>query len=465
MRFVKYLALLVLLSLPTLTYAQQNTPTPLPQPTATAIPTVQAQAAEELTISVGDTVSGELTLAAPSLVYTFEGTEGDTIVISMVSDTVDTYLILEDASGDELARDDDSGGSADARIGPFTLPESGTYRIIAHSYSYERSRTPAEGEFTLSLTTFTTRRIEYTQRIEDELTTDALTAFYSFSGQAGDNVVILMESNDFDSYLTLTDSEGFELISNDDGAGNLNSLIGPFELPETGTYIVEARSFGGSGTGEYTLKLDRAELIEISYGETVEVELTERDNSVYLVFEGEQGDVIDITVTSSDNLDTTLSLNSPYNYQEARDDDSGEGLNPAIRGHLLDSNGRYLLLLAAPFGGSGSVEVTLERAELLSLDDGPQTVTFNSERSTAVVTFTGVEGASYRLTLRLIDGTTSSPSITLTQDGSSIGSLSAYSVTGASLEFTVPDDGAVLVEINEYSYSDLEFDVSLRKAE
>ncbi len=465
MRFAKYLALLMLLALPTLAYAQQRTPTPLPQPTATAVPTVQAQAVGEQSIAIGESVTAELTLDAPSLVYTFEGTKGDSIVISMVSDLVDTYVILEDADGNELARDDDSGGSGDARLGPFTLPDTGTYRILAQSYSYTTSNTPVEGEFTLSVTTFSTRRIEYTQVVEGELTSDALTAYFSFSGQAGDEVIIRMTSDDFDSYLTLSDEDGVELTYNDDGGGNLNSLIGPFELPETGSYTIEARSLGGTSTGKYTLTLDRAELVDISYGDTVEVELSEQSSMVYLAFDGSYGDVIDVTVTSSDDLDTTLTLNSPYNYQITTDDDSGAGLNPEIRAQLLNDSGRYMLLLSAPFGGEGTVEVTLNRAELMSLDDGPQTLTFGSERNTNVLTFTGVEDASYRLTVTLTDGSTSSPSITLTQNGASIASMNSYTVTGASLEFTVPDDGEVVVQINEYSYTDLELEVSLRKVE
>jgi hypothetical protein len=465
MRYAKYLALLLLLALPTLASAQQRTPTPLPQPTATALPTAEAQAAaEELTISVGDTVTDELTLDVPVLAYTFEGEKGDTLVISMVSELVDTYVILEDADGNEVARDDDSGGSGDARL-TITVPDSGTYRILAQSYSYATSTTAVEGEFTLSVAEFSSRQIEYTQEIEGELTESELTAVYTFSGQAGDEVIIRMTSDDFDSYLTLSDESGFELTYNDDGGGNLNSLIGPFPLPETGTYTIEARSLGGTDTGSYTLTLDRAQLEEISYGDTVEVELTERDSLVYLAFEGSLGDVIDVTVNASEDLDTTLALNSPSNYQETSDDDSGEGLNPEISGYVLNSDGRYLLTLSAPFGGSGTVEVTINRAELQSLDDGPQTVTFSSDRTTTVLTFTGVEDASYRITLTLTNGEASSPSITLTQDGLSVGSFNAYTVTGASVEFTVPEDGEVLVQINEYSYQDLEFDVSLRKVE
>ncbi|MGK7918621.1 MAG: trypsin-like peptidase domain-containing protein [Trichodesmium sp.] len=65
--------------------------------------------------------------------YAFEGRAGQKISIDMSSNQIDSYLILLNSNGQELAQDDDSGGQKNARI-IITLPEDGTYKLLANSY-------------------------------------------------------------------------------------------------------------------------------------------------------------------------------------------------------------------------------------------------------------------------------------------------------------------------------------------
>ena len=55
-----------------------------------------------------------------------------TYVIDLVSNQFDAYLYLQNLGGQELARDDDSGGNLNARIS-YTIQAPGTYKIIATS--------------------------------------------------------------------------------------------------------------------------------------------------------------------------------------------------------------------------------------------------------------------------------------------------------------------------------------------
>jgi len=57
---------------------------------------------------------------------------------------MDSYLRVEDASGRELARDDDSGEGLNARL-VFHATSTGPYRIVATSYA------PALGRFTIAV--------------------------------------------------------------------------------------------------------------------------------------------------------------------------------------------------------------------------------------------------------------------------------------------------------------------------
>lgn len=454
--FAALLALLALLVLPLTALAQPSSPPGRGQGTILA-----ASGAIEL----GETVEGTLSEDEPAIVYTFEGEAGQVITITLISDDFDPYLVLEDEDGNVLETDDDSAGSLDSRIGPYTVPADGTYRIGVYSFASYSGGSAAEGDFTLSVAEVELLQIEYSQTVEGTLTEQETFHEYRFSAQAGDGVVIRLSSDDFDSYLRLLDESGFELASNDDGGGNLNSLIGPFNIPSTGTYTIRASSLGGSATGDYTLSLERVELAQIAYGDKVEVEFTPHDQSFYFTFEGSVGHVLNIEV-DSDDVDTTLTLQDPYNYQAFVDEDSGSGWNPEILGYVLTQDGTYTLILSTTTGASGTAVLSFDRGQLPSLDEGPQTVSFSSDQTTRALVFTGEQGETVRLSVRrMTSDRSSSPSLEVTQGGSSLSYISASGVSAFSVEFTVPDDGEVVINFSDYSYTNISYEVELTAVE
>jgi len=70
----------------------------------------------------------------PSKVYSCRLAAGKTYQIDLTSTDFDTFLRLEDANGNELAFDDDSGGSLNARL-VYTARQTGDFRIVATSFS------------------------------------------------------------------------------------------------------------------------------------------------------------------------------------------------------------------------------------------------------------------------------------------------------------------------------------------
>ena len=80
---------------------------------------------------------------------------------------------------------------------------------------------------------------------------------WSFDGTAGQIITISMNrTDDLDPYLSLLNPAGLEFAYNDDDGGDLNSLISFLTLPETGTYIIVARGYGGTSFGSYELTLE-----------------------------------------------------------------------------------------------------------------------------------------------------------------------------------------------------------------
>ena len=85
---------------------------------------------------------------------------------------------------------------------------------------------------------------------------------YSFNASAGQQVTVLLRSPTFDTYLYLLGPSGAVIAEDDDGGGGTDgtdSRIPPgsgfFTLPSSGTYIIEATSFGQNVTGNYTVGL------------------------------------------------------------------------------------------------------------------------------------------------------------------------------------------------------------------
>lgn len=473
--------------------AQSNTATPVP--TGTLAPTEEATAVLEATptatefvptsvprpmdpptsgsssdglslddaapISFGDEIEGALSSSNSGDAYTFEAEQGQAFTATLIAEDFDCYLVLYDEDGNEVAYNDDAAGNLDSRL-TYAVPSNGTYTLLATSYSARNGTGTSSGDYTLSLDVVDIDLIEYSQTVEGELTTNALQALYSFSGQAGDTVVIRNVSDDFDSYLRLTDAGGYELISNDDGAGSLDAQIGPYTLPSSGTYQIIASSLNGTSEGQFTLSLDRIDVTEIAYGDSVEAELD--NGAVYFQFTGDYDDVVSLSVDG--DVDTSLTINDPGNYLLISDEDSGSGRNPEILDYVINQAGTFLVIVrAADAEAEGTVTLSLERGQLPTLDEGPITLSFSSAQTTRIATFTPVAGTTYRLTMRLLNSSTFSPSADITQDGSSLGYFSGSSTGRVSVDLTPYSDSPIRFTLSDYSYTNTSVEVSITEAE
>ncbi|TVP69498.1 MAG: hypothetical protein EA342_03300 [Leptolyngbya sp. LCM1.Bin17] len=74
------------------------------------------------------------TITPAEATYTFEGTEGQELTITLESDDFDPVLLLLDSNGEEVAFNDDFGGSLNSKI-IVTLPADDTYTVVARSFA------------------------------------------------------------------------------------------------------------------------------------------------------------------------------------------------------------------------------------------------------------------------------------------------------------------------------------------
>jgi hypothetical protein len=198
-------------------------------------------------------------LKQPCKVFTVRFKEGQTYRIDMVSKEIDSYLRLEDSTGKELAKDDDSGGFVNARIN-FPCRKDGDYRVICTTFG------GGTGTFSLSVQENAPAKPaalmlqDGKARVEAKLTsTDAMDAvqtnsvckIFAIKLTKGKSYQIDMMSKDVDSFLRLQNAAGKELAKDDDSGGGHDARI-QFDCLETGEYWIIATTYFG-GTGGFTL--------------------------------------------------------------------------------------------------------------------------------------------------------------------------------------------------------------------
>lgn len=280
------------------------------------------------TISIGDTVQGELTAedgvndqGARADAYRFEARAGQRVVASLTSEAFDAYLQLYregDGGRVSVAEDDDGAGEGTNSRLTATLEEGGTYVIEARAFS------EGSGAYTLSLTETAppppATPLVFGETVQGEITPDDAAAddgkhydAWGFSGAAKQRVQIIVRSGDFDSFVEIgRPGEDWEaLASDDDGLGEgLDSRLN-FTLPEDGDYVIRAMPLATDGKGLYSIQLiDRGpEPLpgSILIGATARGALTEADA---VSDEGAYFDAYELVAKSGEKLRLTMVSNA-----------------------------------------------------------------------------------------------------------------------------------------------------------
>jgi hypothetical protein len=420
-----------------------------------------AQRDEDRTIRLGDTLQGLLSTGEPEVEYSFEGEQGQLVTITMIqNDEMDPYLRLEDSRGSVLAQDDDSAGSLNARIGPFRLPGSGTYTIVATSLGGEDV-----GEFSLTLDAPIVRRTEYGQRVTGELSAEETQAEYTFHAEAGTVISIDLTSNDFDATLTLLEGDSrSQLVYNDDGGINRNSRIGPYVLPDDGDYHIVVSGLG-TPEGEYMLTLNRADPIPVDIGRAVEGQIS-GGQAAYFSFEGHSGDVVDVRVDTGNEFDTALTVITPTSSEIASAEDVSDEVDPFVTNVILPEDGTYFVAVQPNTSRDARTPITVKVTQSIipSLDNGAQTIHFGDLSTSHLLAFTGEAGEQVRILVTFDTNEPLSPNVRVKQGTTELASISTYTIGGElSFGVTIPEDGRVLIDLQDYDYREVSVSVSVER--
>jgi serine protease Do len=190
-------------------------------------------------------------------IWTLTLADTRSIAIDLATGTqFDAYLLLYDAAGQLLQRDDDTGEGLDARI-VTTLP-AGTYRIVVNTYASGDG-----GSYNLSVTETTDpcaqavainvgqTRSGALAETDCRLPTNQNADIWRVSLSAQTALRITLTSPAFNAYLILVNANGQVVAEDDDGSDGTNARI-TVTVP-AGTYYIYATSYYEGQTGSYTL--------------------------------------------------------------------------------------------------------------------------------------------------------------------------------------------------------------------
>ncbi|HXO85388.1 MAG TPA: hypothetical protein VN803_07670, partial [Gemmatimonadales bacterium] len=249
-----------------------------------ALTALTVPVASQIPIRVGQTVTGRLIQTDQAFsdgsrykLYAFVGNKGDTVAVDLSSDDFDANLLVADASGNSLARNDDSGEKCNARL-TFVPPSTGNFRVYANS-----SAQAELGAFKLTLTRGTARAaadtvcrgfgrvaglVEVGQTITGTLSSEDpefpsdSTYFerWILPVRVNQAFTVDLTSDDFDAYLLLTRGRGEKVIENDDGGGGCNArLVYTAQDDHPLRVVVNTASRPRRQTGRFTLKITEGE--------------------------------------------------------------------------------------------------------------------------------------------------------------------------------------------------------------
>jgi len=214
-------------------------------------------------IEVGSNVVASLGSFDEAHNWTFEGAEGDVVLIYVAGDgESDPRATLIGPDGTIAAENDDGGEDRDAFIN-MALPADGTYTIrvrsfVAGSYTLSLDTTivpalPGEFDGGDGLETTGGGTIEVGTSVTNRLQTLLEAHNWTFEGKSGQVVSIYVDSDGTsDPRARLIDPDGEVIAEDDDGGDVLDAAIDT-TLPFDGTYTIRVDTHVSGG---YTLTLE-----------------------------------------------------------------------------------------------------------------------------------------------------------------------------------------------------------------
>lgn len=223
---------------------------------------------EDRTLRMGSVETGRFDFLTPSAeerpvqAWALQVTPGEPLSITQRSTDFDSHLYVVGPDIRGVASDDDGAGGLDSRVeitpttdGPYTVVASALGEGPAGSYTLlveeplDLATIPSVGTVEVGGT------VEGLLGPDDPVVTDGRRGqAWALEGTAGERVTIELVSDAFDAFLYLAGPGLPDALTDDDGAGDLNSRLS-ITFPQSGEYRVIVSALGGNASGAFTLRV------------------------------------------------------------------------------------------------------------------------------------------------------------------------------------------------------------------
>jgi len=217
----------------------------------------------------------------------------------------------------------------------------------------------------------------YGDLVNDEFTGDDLHD-WTFDGSAGEYVTVILTplDDEMDVTIRLLDPDGTVLIDLDDAFSGETEVLLDYELPADGEYTIQVEEFYGQA-GDYDLELqggpdpmgaiapaDADEMGEIVLDEEFAVTLAEGELHAWYLYSAGVGDMVDIVLTPSEDLDVTLSVIAPDGTMPVDQlDKAFSGEAEEVHCLVLDEPGDYIILVDDFWDAAGDYSLLVSPCE------------------------------------------------------------------------------------------------------
>lgn len=376
------------------------------------------------TITYDQIVTGTISDSTPAVNYTFNGSAGDVIQISMkaTQQGLDSYLELRDANGNVIYTDDDAGGNLNAVIGPTTLPATGVYTIVATRCCGGQGTSTGTFELTLSRAQLTPLALNETYTIQ--LTPENPSAFFTYSAAQKEVLSVAggVTTDSVGANLEIRDPQG-TWINSGYGSRDYPILLDPLYLGAAGQYLFILRreaTYGPNGQqtqegGPVTVALTvrSTESTPIALDVPVSGTLNDQNPSDYYTFNARRGDILRLAGDQpADAAPFEIQVFNPsgFSFNGGSPSYSNTPLKIVIDPLTIDTDGEYLIVVrrlntGSPVDGTTSAYMlTLSATQTPELQNGVEiTGTVGGQVYEQVYRFAGTAGQTIRMTLRSVN--------------------------------------------------------------
>lgn len=394
-----------------------------------------------VSVQAGLATSGQIDDRTPREVYTFEGSRGEVVRISLTvaSGDLDPTLTVFDANGEMLLSQDDAD-TENSLTATVSLQKDMRYYLVVGRFGFSVGTTAGAYDLTLERIGVISEQgstLLLGVPVTDTISNAQPQVYYTFRANAGDLLTIEMQriSGTLDPYLQILDSERFLVASNDDnetGDGR-NARVDNFLIENSGVYIVVASRYGdvsGNSVGNFILSVYEGQFSglgnntlapeELLYNQPAIGELDNEQFQRYYRFSARENEVVNISmVRSSGSLDAYLMLQDFNGTILYENDDSGGGKNASIEGFRVPQDGQYVVV-ALRYGadtgdtsGSYRLQIDLKGTAFADVNEGIPRLLYGTTVPDAisdadpdsVYAFWGMRGDVVTLTMSRVSGT------------------------------------------------------------